>query len=86
MYHYKDYKEINNKILNLPSFKEILTSIDSNNMMSKNSRSNKSFSLMSDLNKKREYMGKRNAQSKFSSNRRSIVKANVALKGRLFLT
>ena len=86
MYHYKDYKEINNKILNLPSFKEILTSIDSNNMMSKNSRSNKSFSLMSDLNKKREYMGKRNAQNKFSSNRRSIVKANVALKGKAILT
>lgn len=82
MYHYKNYKEINNKFLNLPSFKEILTSIDSNNLMSKNSRSNKSFSLMSDLNKKCEYMGKRNAQNKFSANRRSIVRAKVALKSK----
>ena len=56
MVHDSDYNNTKNKYLDLPSFREILTSMDSRSSMSKPNNTNKSFSLMRDLNKKKTYI------------------------------
>lgn len=62
MYH--NFNDKNSRLLKMPSFKDILSCIDPKASMSKNSRSNKSFNLLSDMNKKREYLSKRNSHNK----------------------
>lgn len=67
MCHGMDYKSSKTNFLEVPSFKEIISSVTKSSLGTKEMSEDKSYSLMRDLHKKKEYLVRKPPLKKVSS-------------------
>ena len=82
MVHDFDYKDNKNALLEIPTFKQMLSSLDPKKTLSKPSRANQSFSIMRDLNNHKEVAFNKIEYKRLSS-RRNKSKPKLHFKGKV---
>ncbi|CAI2386543.1 unnamed protein product [Moneuplotes crassus] len=71
MCHYSKDRNSKTKYLDVPTFKEILGSVEHKSLLTKDCNREQSFSLMRDLNKKKEFIARKHAFGRFENRAKS---------------